>query len=295
MNAAFITGADLLGTWLGEVEVGTPPVRFMLAEPFEKLDLRPGRLILFGGSPGSGKTAALLHVGIDLLRLNESARLLVANVEMTPTLLLERIVSRLAAVPLKTIMDRTLTKGEIDRIKVAVANLEGSAGRLAFLQPPYTLEHVAAAGTAFDANALILDYVQRFAVGDGTKTQREALEDAVTVLRRFADAGAVVLVACAVARQKSAAGSSYRHLNLASFRGSSELEFGADTAYLLDTDQEGGLLLRCEKNRYGSLEDLPTSFDGTTQTFKPAPTGWDGFDAARPAPSSNGRKTKGGL
>jgi hypothetical protein len=44
------------------------------------------------------------------------------------------------------------------------------------------------------------------------------------VLRGFADAGAAVLVASAVSRQMSNHGSSYTGLNLASFRGSSELE-----------------------------------------------------------------------
>ena len=46
-----------------------------LPAPFAALDVRPGRLILFGGAPGGGKTAALLQIGIDLLRRNESARL----------------------------------------------------------------------------------------------------------------------------------------------------------------------------------------------------------------------------
>ena len=66
-----IIGADLLGSWLDDVETGTPPARFLIASPFASLDVRPGRLILLGGPPGTGKTAALLQVGIDLLRLNE--------------------------------------------------------------------------------------------------------------------------------------------------------------------------------------------------------------------------------
>jgi hypothetical protein len=100
MTATYITVADLVGSWLSDVERGDPPVRYTLAPPFDALDVRPGRLILFGGAPGSGKTAALMQIGIDLLRLNPAARLLVANVEMVPALLVERIVSRLSAVSL---------------------------------------------------------------------------------------------------------------------------------------------------------------------------------------------------
>lgn len=293
MTPTYTTGADLFGSWFADVERGEPPVRYGLPDPFAGLDVRPDRLFLFGGAPGGGKTAAMMQVGIDLLRQNDAVRLLVANVEMTPARLVERVVSRLSAVPLTAIADRTLTPGERDRVRAAVASLKPVAGRLAFQHAPFALEHVAAAGTAFGANVLILDYIQRFTVGDGKGDKREQLETAATVLRRFCDAGAAVLVASAVARQKHAGGSTYKGLNLASFRGSSELEYGCDAAYLLVPDGSDGIVFQCEKNRYGAVADLVTRFDGTTQTFAPAPAGLDGFDAATPAPT-RGTKAKGG-
>ncbi len=293
MTPTFTTGAELFGSWLADVERGEPPLRFKLPEPFAALDVRPGRLILFGGAPGGGKTAALLQAGIDLLRLNATARLLVANVEMVPALLMERIAARMSAVPLTTIADRMLAANQLGRVRAALDALAPVAGRLSFLHAPFALEHVAAAGTAFDANVLILDYIQRFTVGDGGKDKREQLETAATVLRRFCDAGAAALVASAVARQKHAGGSSYKGLNLASFRGSSELEYGADAAYLLTPGDGGAITLTCEKNRYGAVADIPTTFDPTTQTFAPAPAGLDAFDAATPAPT-RGSKAKGG-
>jgi replicative DNA helicase len=282
MTPTFTTGADLFGSWLADVQRGEPPVRYTLPPPFDGLDIRPGRLILFGGAPGVGKTAALLQVGIDLLRGNPAARLLMANVEMAPVLLAERIVSRLTAVPLSAIADRTLAADQLDRVRAAVAALTPIAGRLAFLHAPFGLEHVAAAGTAFGANVLMIDYIQRF-VGDAAKDKREQLETAATVLRRFCDAGAAVLVASAVARQKHAGGSTYRGLNLASFRGSSELEYGADSAYVLVPTEGGGINFQCEKNRYGAVADIPTAFDGTIQKFTPAPCGLDAFDAVTTA------------
>lgn len=293
MTPTYTTGADLLGSWFADVERGEPPVRFKLPEPFAALDVRPGRLILFGGAPGGGKTAALLQVGIDMLRTNPAARLLVANVEMGPALLVERVAARLAAVPLTAIADRTLTADQLDRVRAAVAALEPVAGRLAFLQPPFALEHVAAAGTAFGANVLAVDYIQRFSVGDAAKDKREQLENAATVLRRFCDAGAAVLVASAVSRQKSNTGSTYKGLNLASFRGSSELEYGCDGAYLFAPGDGATITLTCEKNRYGAVADIATAFDPTTQTFRPAPSGLSGFDAATPA-RTRGNKAKGG-
>jgi replicative DNA helicase len=292
MTPTFTSAAGLFASWFEDVERGEPPVRYALAAPFASLDVRPGRLILFGGAPGVGKTAAILQVGIDMLRMNPATRLLVANVEMVPSLLVDRVVSRLAAVPLTAITDRTLTTDLLSRVRAAVAGLEPVASRLAFLHAPFALEHVAAAGTAFDANVMILDYIQRFTVGDAAKDKREQLETAATVLRRFCDAGAAVLVASAVARQKGKGGSTYTGLNLASFRGSSELEYGCDSAYLFTPGDTGAITLTCEKNRYGAVADILTSFDPITQTFTPAPSGLGGFDAATPAPPT-GKKAKG--
>ena len=290
-----MTGADLFGTWLADVETGTPPVRYITEAPFASLDIRPGRLLLLGGPPGAGKTALLLQVGIDLLRLNDAARLLICNVEMPAVLLAERIVSRLSAVPLSAIADRTMTPDEHDRVRQTVDALRPSAGRLAFLGPPFSLEHVAAAADEFQANVMILDYVQRFSVGTDAKDKREQLDTAVSVIRRFCDDGAAVLCAAAVARQKSAHGSTYRGLNLASFRGSSELEFGCDAAYLMAKDAEGpGITFACEKNRYGATENISTIFDPTMQVFGAAPilSTAERFDAA-PIKPERSKRTKG--
>ena len=285
MTPAYLTGSALFGTWFAELERGEPPVRFVLPSPFASLDIRPGRMILFGGPPGGGKTAALMQIGIDLLRMNDTARLLVANVEMSPVLLFERVASRVSGVPLTAIADRTLTTDERERVRVAVASLEPIAARLAFLNAPYTLEHAVSAGMAFGANAMILDYIQRFTVGNDAKTQREQIDNAVSVLRRVCDAGAVVLVAAAVSRQKGNTGSTYSGLNLASFRGSSELEFGCDSATLLIGDGAGGITFQCEKNRFGAVTDIRTAFDPTRQTFAPHVelSGLANFDATTPA------------
>ncbi|MFO0863918.1 MAG: DnaB-like helicase C-terminal domain-containing protein [Gemmataceae bacterium] len=291
MNANIVKGTDFLGSWFSEVERGEPPIRYQIAEPFETLDVRPGRLILFGGAPGDGKTAALLQASIDLLRLNEFARLLIANVEMTPDLLMNRIVSRLASVPLRAIENRELNAEQLFKVKATVGGLQKVAERLAFLQAPYSLQHVADAGTVFDANVLLIDYVQRFSVGKDRMSERERLEAAAPMLRAFCDAGVVALVASAVTRQKGDSGSNYANLGLASFRGSSELEFGCDSAYLFAKDDSDKVTLQCGKNRHGAVVDIETRFEGSIQTFRPfvpadahqAKAGLEGFDEVDPA------------
>ena len=72
-------------TWLADVETGRPGAPgFKLAAPFDYIDVRPNQLILMGGPPLAGKTAALLQMGIDLSRLNDNGRLIIANVEIAP-------------------------------------------------------------------------------------------------------------------------------------------------------------------------------------------------------------------
>jgi replicative DNA helicase len=295
MTPTFTTAASLFGSWLEDVESGEPPVRFAVPPPFAPLDLRPGRLLLFGGAPGGGKTAAILQIVFDLLRGNDGTKALICNVEMSARCLLERVAARLSGVPLTAITERTMTAEQRTRVRAAVGALDPVANRVAFLSDPFALEHVAAAGTEFGANVLVLDYIQRFTVGTGAKDKREQLETAATVCRRFCDAGALVLVASAVARQKGHTGSNYSGLNLASFRGSSELEYGCDSAYLFvpgsgfDSLTGGPVVLECGKNRYAAPADIPTHFDTVTQTFRPAPSGLDGFDAATPAAPRRGR------
>jgi replicative DNA helicase len=300
MDVNIVKGTDFLGSWFAEVERGEPPIRYKIAEPFGALDVRPGRLILFGGAPGDGKTAALLQASVDMLRLNDAARLLIANVEMTPDLLVNRIVSRLASVPLTAIEDRKLSAENLLRVKATIAGLAPIADRLAFLKAPYSLQHVADAGTQFNANILLIDYVQRFTVSKERLSERERLEAAAPMLRAFCDAGAVVLVASAVTRQKGESGSNYANLGLASFRGSSELEFGCDSAYLFAKDDTGRVVLHCGKNRHGAVADIETRFDGSVQTFHPfasasadrGASGLEGFDTAEPAASQKGKKAK---
>jgi len=81
------------------------------------------------------------------------------------------------------------------------------------------------------------------------------------------------VVVSAVGRTKDARGrSSYQGdgLNLASFRESSELEFGADDAFMLTPDDETdeGVTLRHLKSRHGQCGDINLKFDARLQRFE---------------------------
>ncbi len=198
---------------------------------------------------------------------------------MAPVALVEKLLARLAAVSLEALSDRELLADERDRVEAAITAHAPQLDRIAFLEPPFTLRHLAEAMNEFGGRFAVVDYCQRFATGDGD--DRAKLDALMSGVRKLATQGAGVVLVSSVSRQKSKNGSStYAGLNLASFRGSSEIEFGADTAYIIEADPKSGVvLLKCEKDRFRQPRDVHLRFDGTRQTFN-AGDPLDGFDAA---------------
>ncbi len=117
-----------------------------------------------------------------------------------------------------------------------------NADRLAFVRPPYDLANVARSADAFGADLLLLDYIQRIGAHGEHGDRRRAVDATMGSLRQFADAGVAIVVVAALARSKDAKGrSSYSDgLSLASFRETSELEYGADDAFILAPGEDEG-------------------------------------------------------
>src|SRR5262249_15396178 len=149
---------------------------------------------------------------------------------------------------------------------------ESLAERLAFVRPPFDLANVAATADAFDARLLLLDYIQRIPPPGEHGDKRGAVNATMDYLRQFADVGVAVLVISAVGRTKDGKGrSSYSGdgLGLASFRESSELEFGCDDAFILtpDDDEGDGVTLRHLKSRHCEPRDIALTFHRRHQRF----------------------------
>lgn len=280
-KAKFLTAADAMDDWRDDVLTGTPPTFYPIAEkgPLSRIELGPKMITLIGGAPGSGKTAFIMQSVVDALRLSQSLRAVVCNIEMPPEVLLDRQLARLSGVPLDAIRYRNLTAAHADRIDAALSTIEGFADRLCFVRPPFDLANVAATADAFAPLAdpggllLVLDYIQRIAPPGVATDKRGAVDASMNYIRQFADAGAAVVVVSSVGRQKDNRGrSSYggENLNLASFKESGELEFGADDAFILAPEAETPGLLKLShlKARHRQPEDVYLRFHGATQTFK---------------------------
>jgi replicative DNA helicase len=213
----------------------------------------------------------------DALRLTPDIRAVVCNVEMALGALLDRQLARLSGIDLNAIRHRRLAAEHADRIDQAMNTLETLVERLAFVRPPFDLANVAATADAFDGRLLLLDYIQRIPPPGDHGDKRGAVNATMDYLRQFADNGCGIIVISAVGRTKDSKGrSTYAgdSLTLASFRESSELEFGADDAFILapDDDQGDAMTLRHLKSRHGQALDVALTFDRKHQRFTPAGT-----------------------
>ena len=185
------------------------------------------------------------------------------------------LLDRLADIDLSLVRHRRIGAGHDEAVARGMSALGRLAERLAFVRPPYDLANVAASADAFDAGLIVLDYVQRVEAFGDHGDRRGAVGATMGHLRQFADAGTAVVVVAALARSKDGKGrSSYGEgLNLASFRETSELEYGADDAFILAA-AEGGeppsrVVLNHLKSRNGETRDLTLEFDRKRQRFAP--------------------------
>jgi hypothetical protein len=285
--AAEVPVADELSTsqaifdrWAQDILERTPQVIFRCADygsDIGKFQFGPGDVVTFGAPPAAGKTAFCGQVVFDALKMEgqEHLRLLIANVEMSPAALLTRQLARTSTVSYSYLQFRDYDESAKPRIESSIADLRKVIPRVEFLRPPFTLEHLKERAEAFEANIVLVDYAQRFS-SEGKHTDLRTQTNAVMdCCRHLADQGRAVLVVSALSRQKSAGGSTYdsKSLGLASFRESSELEYGSDSAWLLIREPNSEQVeLRQVKNRTGRLQTLNLLFDGNRQSFRDDPS-----------------------
>lgn len=276
-HARFLTGQDAFADWRDSVLTGqAPPVFRVGDDDWDSVELGPGRVSIVGGAPGSGKTALTMQWALEAVRLNESLRACVCNVEMSVPALLDRQLARLGGLSTTDIRKRQLRESDAERLDHAFVLMESLLDRVCFVQPPYDLLNCGVSAERFGAQLLVLDYVQRISPPGAHGDKRGAVDAIMGFLRQIADLGMAVLVVAAIARSRDAKGrSSYASdsLSLASFRESSELEFGADDAWILTPGKDGDdhRILRHLKSRHAQPKDIHLRFDGDAQRFVPIP------------------------
>jgi replicative DNA helicase len=295
---SYTTGKVLFDAWSGEITSPDPPLTWSAGDPvFESIEVEPGRIILLGGAPGSGKTALLMQWALGILTHNPDLRVLVANVEMPPHALLTRQLSRLSGIPLTTIRKRQVAPADYKRLGEGLNAVKALIDRLAFSEDPHRLDSIATDGADFGADLILVDYLQRIDPAGKADGLRERINRLMSKLRRLADKGGIgILAAAALTRSRDSKGrGSYdgQHLSLASFRESSELEYGSDECLLLfptDEDQTApvrSMMLSHAKSRYGEQRDVALTFHRRFQRFEVDT--WSMAASSSPPPAMVGR------
>ena len=273
-GAGVVCLADLLKDYRAELSAPPPPSYF-LGNSFRHLRFGPGAVFLLGGRPGAGKSALASQWAIDLLCDDPAARVLFCNVEMTPGRILDRMLARLSGVPYGMILNHDVADHD-DRLEQGLAELATFADRVSFVRAPFHMGRVSEAADRAGATVVVLDYLQRVdPAPDGRRgptDARQKVNAVMTDVRRHAlDRDRAVLLLSALSRGRNARGESEHSVNadLASFRESSELEYGVDdAAILIPHPQDAAFkLLRHVKSRDGEQVDAWLRFDGARMSF----------------------------
>jgi replicative DNA helicase len=289
-NATYVSGADLFASWRQGIEVGQPSKTWSVGQTFDHVEVGPGRVILVGGAPGSGKTALIMQWAFDALSLDSGLRVVVANVEMSPAALLNRQLARLSGVELTKIRKRQFGPDDPAKLAKGFERIGRVLDRLAFVLRPNDLDRIAGAVDDFAADLIVLDYIQRIDPPGRFNSTREKINGLMSFMRTFANAGRGLVAASALTRSgKGKSSYAGKHLGLASFRESSELEYGADDCFLLYPSEEDAdpadsvrlMTLDHAKSRDGETQDAVLKFHRPFQRFEGG-----GFSCLKVKPAS---------
>ena len=126
-EARYQSAADLLDPWRDDVLSGKPPTLYPVGTG-ELAGSRSGRdsSLSSAGHRGQGKTALTMQLVVDALALSPNLKALVCNVEMSPPILLDRQLARLADIDLTLIRHRRLTAEHSGAVERGMQALETS-------------------------------------------------------------------------------------------------------------------------------------------------------------------------
>lgn len=224
-------------------------------------ELGPGKLTVLGAPPGAGKTALASQLLFASLGNHQELSAVIANAEMAPKVLIKRELSRRSGVSYQTLRFGPYDDDDRTRLLAAKNEIEPLVSRTRLMLPPYRIDRLLESLPS-TPGLLVIDYLQKFRVGDSSY---EGIEEVVGLLRWAAMNGWAVLAISSTSRGEGKQRHGSEQLGLASFRGSGEIEFQADAAYVLKDQSNGAagdrnMRLECVKNRHGPLESFDLVF-----------------------------------
>jgi len=261
--------------YLARLFRGEVPQLLKLGSSLNGMEIGPYLISIVGAPPGFGKTAYAMQTLFEAIEFNPKLNAYIANAETSFDGLLRRELTRQTQINSDAIRFGKLTEDQFTKIKVAGELLRPRLDRVSVLEECnlFGLQKM----IDYEPGLLIVDYLQKFSPGGDAK---QGITSVMSSLRALAKAGWSVLCLSATSRTQSRGGSEHKssNLNQASFRDSSEIEFNADSCYILNdkgphdrNDVIRQVCLACVKNRHGRKVDSNLLFDMAHMAFSSAP------------------------
>jgi replicative DNA helicase len=278
------TTREMVRTCVEGVLQRTRPPMFS-AGPTDSLfhkDLVIGRrmITMVGAPSGFGKSAIAHQWVFDAMLDPEQGdlRVLIASTEMSLDDIVKRQISRLSGVPHHQITNGTFAGEARVLIEGAGEELAALADRYKVIgfDSPFTIEAIEREAEAFNADLVLIDYLQLLLFEDRDLEERQRLDALTPRIRALANSGEqgrAIIAISSLNRQGYDPASAGLH----SFRGSGSIEYTSDSAYLIigdPQDRSAGrrdVTLRCCKSRNGPTGEWRAVFEPRYMTFTASP------------------------
>lgn len=258
-----VRAGRLLQDYIKQINSGELPQLISQHEALSGIEIGPGLICIIGAPPGAGKTALASQVMFDGCELDESLRAYILNAEMGFDSLIRRQLTKLTRIKSDSIRFGCIDDDQREQIERASRTLASRLERVSVYPDPdlSSLTHL----LNQPPGLVVVDYLQKFAPPD--KDARAGVNVVVGVLRKLANHGHAVLALSATKRDPKGKHDS-KELGLSSFKESGEVEFNADSAYVLrDTGPVDEakpyvrqVTLAHVKNRHGAKVDRDLEF-----------------------------------
>lgn len=241
-----------------------------------------GDFIVIGGYPSAGKTLLSIQFAVELAK---AYRVGYFSLETNPQKLIDRVMSYLAHVPLKSIKERNLNEADWAALATAAADL--SKLSLDFIDSGgMSVRDIQAVALNRHYQIVLVDYLQ-LVVSPG-KGRYEQVTNISQGLHTMARSNQIAVIALAQLSRPEKSEGKPKPPTMSSFRESGQIEQDADVALLLwpsdPNDNRSRRVLKVGKNKEGERIKLELDFDGACQTMKPAqPTKAEQYRAVQKA------------
>lgn len=231
----------------------------------DRIQIRPGNLVVIGATPGSGKTSLALGIAFQSAI---AKNVLFDSLEMSIEELTENMMAFKTGIKLDRIANRLLSNEEMEECAGVVRS---RGDRLRIVSCP-TVASLAAKARAMKQNGglelIVVDYLQLM---DGPGSgDVERISNVSRALKMLAQELMVPVIALSQFSREGAIGGRplLRHL-----RGSGSIEQDANIVVFLWPDPEGSTdrMITVAKNRRGALSETTAGFDGSIVRFYDIP------------------------